>query len=209
MKISVRDEREENGKPVPERKTGGAANCGQGETGAAAQMPEREKTEKGKLRKVNGTLMLKIAGAVVFCLVLAWLASMDILKDVHECEWNDTITAEEKAVLRMPGFGMTIYLVFLFLFGLAAVLTAFSAGRFYVLMVRRQARWKYCMTTALCFLPFYAVAYVLAALMYFRCSGRLAADDAGTCIGAVRRTLFFIWLYSGVCGIPFLIAGLL
>ena len=58
-------------------------------------------------------------------------------------------------------------------------------------------------------LPFYAVAYVLAALMYFRCSGRLAADDAGTCIGAVRRTLFFIWLYSGVCGIPFLIAGLL
>ena len=54
-------------------------------------------------------------------------------------------------------------------------------------------------------LPFYAVA----ALMYFRCSGRLAADDAGTCIGAVRRTLFFIWLYSGVCGIPFLIAGLL
>lgn len=31
-------------------------------------------------------------------------------------------------------------------------------------------------------LPFYAVAYVLAALMYFRCSGRLAADDAGTCI---------------------------
>ena len=59
MKISVRDEREENGKPVPERKTGRAANCGQGETGAAAQMPEREKTEKGKLRKVNGTLMLK------------------------------------------------------------------------------------------------------------------------------------------------------
>ena len=58
-------------------------------------------------------------------------------------------------------------------------------------------------------LPFYAVAYVLAALMYFRCSGRLTADDAGTCIGAVRRTLFFIWLYSGVCGIPFLIAGLL
>ena len=58
-------------------------------------------------------------------------------------------------------------------------------------------------------LPFYAVAYVLAALMYFRCSGRLAADAAGTCIGAVRRTLFFIWLYSGVCGIPFLIAGLL
>ncbi len=58
-------------------------------------------------------------------------------------------------------------------------------------------------------LPFSAVAYVLAALMYFRCSGRLAADDAGTCIGAVRRTLFFIWLYSGVCGIPFLIAGLL
>ena len=58
-------------------------------------------------------------------------------------------------------------------------------------------------------LPFYAVAYVLAALMYFRCSGRMAADDAGTCIGAVRRTLFFIWLYSGVCGIPFLIAGLL
>ena len=78
MKISVRDEREENGKPVPERKTGRAANCGQGETGAAAQMPEREKTEKGKLRKVNGTLMLKIAGAAVFCLVLAWLASMDI-----------------------------------------------------------------------------------------------------------------------------------
>ena len=148
MKISVRDEREENGKPVPERKTGRAANCGQGETGAAAQMPEREKTEKGKLRKVNGTLMLKIAGAAVFC----WLASMDILKDVHEYEWDDTITTEEKAVLRMPGFGMTIYLIFLFLFGLAAVLTAFSAGRFYVLMVRRQARWKYCMTTALCFL---------------------------------------------------------
>ena len=123
MKISVRDEREENGKPVPERKTGRAANCGQGETGAAAQMPEREKTEKGKLRKVNGTLMLKIAGAVVFCLVLAWLASMDILKDVHEYEWDDTITTEEKAVLRMPGFGMTIYLIFLFLFGLAAVLT--------------------------------------------------------------------------------------
>ena len=147
MKVSVRDEREENGKPVPERKTGRAANCGQGETGAAAQMPEREKTEKGKLRKVNGTLMLKIAGAAVFCLVLAWLASMDILKDV-----DDTITTEEKAVLRMPGFGMTIYLIFLFLFGLAAVLTAFSAGRFYVLMVRRQARWKYCMTTALCFL---------------------------------------------------------
>ena len=150
MKVSVRDEREENGKPVPERKTGRAANCGQGETGAAAQMPEREKTEKGKLRKVNGTLMLKIAGAAVFCLVLAWLASMDILKDVHEYEWDDTITTEEKAVLRMPGFGMTIYLIFLF--GLAAVLTAFSAGRFYVLMVRRQARWKYCMTTALCFL---------------------------------------------------------
>ena len=152
MKISVRGEREENGKPVSERKTGRAANCGQGETGAAAQMPEMEKTEKGKLRKVNGTLMLKIAGAAVFCLVLAWLASMDILKDVHECEWDDTITAEEKAVLRMPGLGMTIYLIFLFLFGLAAVLTAFSAGRFYVLMVRRQARWKYCMTTALCFL---------------------------------------------------------
>ena len=152
MKISVRDEREENGKPVPERKTGRAANCGQGETGAAAQMPEREKTEKGKLRKVNGTLMLKIAGAVVFCLVLAWLASMDILKDVHEYEWDDTITTEEKAVLRMPGFGMTIYLIFLFLFGLAAVLTAFSAGRFYGLMVRRQGRWKYCMATALCFL---------------------------------------------------------
>lgn len=132
MKVSVRDEREENGKPVPERKTGRAA--------------------KGKLRKVNGTLMLKIAGAAVFCLVLAWLASMDILKDVHEYEWDDTITTEEKAVLRMPGFGMTIYLIFLFLFGLAAVLTAFSAGRFYVLMVRRQARWKYCMTTALCFL---------------------------------------------------------
>ena len=152
MKVSVRDEREENGKPVSERKTGRAANCGQGETGAAAQMPERAKTEKGKLRKVNGTLMLKIAGAAVFCLVLAWLASMDILKDVHEYEWDDTITTEEKAVLRMPGFGMTIYLIFLFLFGLAAVLTAFSAERFYVLMVRRQARWKYCMTTALCFL---------------------------------------------------------
>lgn len=88
----------------------------------------------------------------MFCLVLAWLASMDILKDVHEYEWDDTITTEEKAVLRMPGFGMTIYLIFLFLFGLAAVLTAFSSGRFYVLMVRRQARWKYCMTTALCFL---------------------------------------------------------
>ena len=58
-------------------------------------------------------------------------------------------------------------------------------------------------------LPFYAVAYVLAALMYFSCSGRLTADDSGTWIGAVRRTLFFIWLYSGVCGIPFLIAGLL
>ena len=152
MKISVRDEREENGKPVPERKTGRAANCGQGETGAAGQMPEWEYSEQGMLRKVNGNVMLKIAGAAVFCLVLAWLASMDILKDVHECEWDDTITAEEKAVLRMPGFGMTIYLIFLFLFGLAAVLTAFSAGRFYVLMVRRQARWKYCMTTALCFL---------------------------------------------------------
>ena len=152
MKISVRGEREENGKPVPERKTGRVANCGRGETSAAAQMPEREKTEKGKLRKVNGTLMLKIAGAAVFCLVLAWLASMDILKDVHEYEWDDTITTEEKAVLRMPGFGMTIYLIFLFLFGLAAVLTAFSAGRFYALMVRRQARWKYYMTTTLCFL---------------------------------------------------------
>lgn len=152
MKISVRDEREENGKPVPERKTGRAANCGQGETGAAAQMPEREKTEKGKLRKVNGTLMLKIAGAAMLCSVLAWLVTMNILGNVHECGWNDTITAEEKAVLRMPGFDMTIYLLFLFLFGLAAVLTAFSAGRFYVLMVRRQARWKYCMTTALCFL---------------------------------------------------------
>lgn len=58
-------------------------------------------------------------------------------------------------------------------------------------------------------LPFYAVAYVLAALMYFRCSGRLAADAAGTCIGAVRRTLFFIWLFSGVCGLPLLIARLL
>lgn len=152
MKISVRDEREENGKPVPERKMGGAANCRQGETGAAVRMPEKEKTETGKLRKANGTLMLKIAGAAVLCSVLAWLASMDILKDVHEYEWDDTITTEEKAVLRMPGFGMTIYLIFLFLFGLAAVLTAFSAGRFYVLMVRRQARWKYCMTTALCFL---------------------------------------------------------
>lgn len=141
-----------NGRRAGRQIAGRAANCGQGETGAAAQMPEREKTEKGKLRKVNGTLMLKIAGAVVFCLVLAWLASMDILKDVHEYEWDDTITTEEKAVLRMPGFGMTIYLIFLFLFGLAAVLTAFSAGRFYVLMVRRQARWKYCMTTALCFL---------------------------------------------------------
>ena len=141
MKISVRDEREENGKPVPERKTGRAANCGQGETGAAAQMPEREKTEKGKLRKVNGTLMLKIAGAAMLCSVLAWLVTMNILGNVHECGWNDTITAEEKAVLRMPGFGMTIYLIFLFLFGLAAVLT-----------VRRQSRWKYCMTTALCFL---------------------------------------------------------
>ena len=58
-------------------------------------------------------------------------------------------------------------------------------------------------------LPFYAAAYVLAVLMYFRCSGQLATDDDGTCIGAVRRTLFFIWLYSGVCGIPFLIASLL
>lgn len=152
LKISVRNEREENGKPVPERKTSGAANCGQGETGAAVQMPEKEKTETGKLRKANGTLMLKIAGAAVFCLVLAWLASMDILKDVHERGWDDTITSEEKAVLQMPGFDMTVYLVFLFLFGLAAVLTAFSAGRFYALMVRRQARWKYCMTTALCFL---------------------------------------------------------
>lgn len=152
MKISVRDEREENGKPVPKRKTGGAANCRQGETGAAVQMPEKEKTETGKLRKANGTLMLKIAGTAVLCSVLAWLASMDILKDVHECGWDDTITSEEKAVLQMPGFDMTVYLVFLFLFALAAVLTAFSAGRFYALMVRRPARWKYCMTTALCFL---------------------------------------------------------
>lgn len=70
MKISVRDEREENGKPVPERKTGRAANCGQGETGAAAQMPEREKTEKGKLRKVNGTLMLK--SPELSCFVWFW-----------------------------------------------------------------------------------------------------------------------------------------
>lgn len=102
MKISVRNEREENGKPVPEWKTSGAANCGQGETGAAVQMPEKEKTETGKLRKANGTLMLKIAGTAVFCLVLAWQASMDILKDVHECGWDDTITAEEKTFCRCP-----------------------------------------------------------------------------------------------------------
>lgn len=69
----------------------------------ARQPDAREgEEEKGKLRKVNGTLMLKIAGAVVFCLVLAWLASMDILKDVHECEWNDTITAEEKPFCGCP-----------------------------------------------------------------------------------------------------------
>ena len=74
------------------------------------QMPEKEKTETGKLRKANGTLMLKIAGTAVLCSVLAWLASMDILKDVHECGWDDTITSEEKAVLQMPGFDMTCLL---------------------------------------------------------------------------------------------------